>query len=81
MNYAGKSMPKLSGFKCEECPSTKTDPRVNGWFRARAADGAFEIRRWDGDPFPDDVELYLCSESCAAKAMSKAIGAGQGGKT
>lgn len=41
----------------------------------------FRIARWDNfGPAKDtdaSIELHLCSESCAAKAMSKAIGAGQ----
>ena len=74
-------MAELRTFKCDECPAIKKD--VNGWFMYRRAPGEFHIFQWDiamesMAHIPTGiVPGHLCSESCAAKAMSKAIGAGQ----
>jgi hypothetical protein len=50
----------------------------NHWFRAVHARGRFEIVPWSGELIGkrlDDIDQHLCSESCASKAMSRAIGA------
>ena len=77
-------MAELNTFRCDECPAIRKE--TNHWFKAIAAPGYVFLRKWDCGLLteirdlqmrPGAIELHLCSESCAAKAMSKAIGAGQ----
>lgn len=73
---------ELNTYKCDECPAIRKE--ANHWFKMTIIANAIIIQRWDmpeleGIPRnpTHDKRLHLCSESCAAKAMSKAIGAGQ----
>lgn len=73
---------------CDECGRAKAEG--NHWFRAILEPARlFFIVPWDEDlkrnedgfdfplskPTKVEAEIHLCSESCAVKAMSKAIGA------
>jgi hypothetical protein len=72
-------MAELRTFTCDECGITKG--KTNHWFMAKVWPriNSFSIERWnEGVTARRSARvLHLCSESCAAKAMSKAIGAGQ----
>ena len=72
-------MSEVKTYRCNgpNCKNIKND--ANHWFRAASTrPGYFIIARWSEDLILANgaEELHLCSESCAAKVMSKAIGAG-----
>jgi hypothetical protein len=60
-------------YKCDECGVLKGES--NHWWRARFSKGLFTIRAWGSVTNETKGEFHLCSESCASKAMSRAIGA------
>lgn len=78
-------MAELRTYACdaENCKAIKKVGEP-GWFIAYVKEGLFLIL-----PFEDDHQfareyhiggtsaMHLCSESCAVKAMSRAIGAGK----
>lgn len=70
---------KVDSFKCDGPNCKNVKGPNNHWFRAKWAGGEFHITLWD-QPFPELLiglaEAHVCSESCAAKLMSKVIGAG-----
>lgn len=76
-------MAEFKTYVCDECGVEKRE--ANHWFKAYPwHSGHFEIARWDANcvaphdaPLVERIALHLCSEQCAAKAMSKAIGAGK----
>ena len=69
---------KFDGVKCDQCGALKKD--TNHWFTAfvDAPSKRFLIVVTDdnSESMRYTHKLDLCSESCAAKAMSIAIGAG-----
>lgn len=79
-------MAELHTVTCDQCGVTKGE--ANHWFKAVAWEvGHFEIMHFNKPLLatlkeqPEHVTyaeiLHLCSEQCAAKAMSKAIGSGK----
>lgn len=80
---------------CDECGRSKGD--ANHWFRAILIPGRLFIivpwhlsldSRWIselGEQSPDFnahmEEMHLCSESCAVKAMAKAVGSTSTGES
>ena len=74
-------MAEVSTQSCDECGILRKD--ANHWFRAFVRPGVFTITGWDEQRVKfvelrgsGGKEMHLCSESCAVKAMCKAIGAG-----
>ena len=73
-------MANVNTQSCDECGILRKE--ANHWFRAVAQLGMFTIAPWNNEtmlaPRLDwgGKVLHLCSESCAVKAMCKAIGAG-----
>ncbi len=71
----------VNTVSCDECGAVRGE--ANHWFRALvftfSGGRKFIIQEWQVELTPPsgDTELHLCSEQCAAKAMSKAIGAGK----
>jgi len=63
---------------CDECGVLRKE--ANHWFRAVVQAGMFTIAPWGNqlvlEPRADwgGKVLHLCSESCAVKAMCRAIG-------
>jgi hypothetical protein len=68
---------KFDGVKCDECGAIKKD--VNHWFIAIGTAERFTVTLPETSGYlqlgPGERALDLCSESCASKAMSRAIGA------
>lgn len=72
-------MAQLNTVTCDECGALKRE--ANHWFKAIASK---ELHRFEICPFREELtgypengkrELDLCSESCAVKVMSRAMGA------
>lgn len=77
-------MAELRTYRCDVCPAVMKEGEV-GWYRAFSDPDAsiFIITGWDTDLTTDEIHFiadqeqkHLCSESCAAKLMSRAIGSG-----
>lgn len=68
-------MAQLNTVTCDVCGTVKH--KANHWFKATQGPGRFTVAQWDANYYSlsDSPEIHLCSESCASKAMSKAIGA------
>jgi hypothetical protein len=75
-------MSDVNTQKCDECGILKRE--VNNWYHAATIPGQFIITSWDRQSLltilkpcleNSDIKILdICSESCAVKAMSKAIG-------
>lgn len=67
-------MSEIKTQSCDECGILRE--RENHWLKAAVCPGAFMVMRTDRvfEPWPNAKILDLCSESCAVKAMCKAIG-------
>ena len=72
---------KVDSFKCDGPGCSNLKGAANHWFRVKVSTGEFHIVKWNESGTChfqeiDIQEFHVCSESCAAKLMSKAIGAG-----
>lgn len=72
-------MADVNTQSCDECGILRKE--ANHWFRALVQGGMFTIAPWSNQlffgtaKFAESKVLHLCSESCAVKAMCRAIGA------
>jgi len=77
-------MAELNTQTCDVCGTIRRD--ANHWFHAGVVkvtnlsrkSWQFVIAPWEGWLPAETVDhMHLCSENCAAKAMSKVIGSGK----
>jgi|HubBroStandDraft_4_1064222.scaffolds.fasta_scaffold08768_2 hypothetical protein len=71
-------MAEVNTFRCDGPGCDKVKGDSNHWFRIRMTPSEFHLRAWDAEPIAylmGVAELHACSEGCATKLLSNAIGA------
>lgn len=60
----------FSGQRCDQCDRVKGE--ANGWWLIdKNQIGMFVLRPWDKDLATTERYYHICSENCAAKALSQ----------
>jgi len=59
-------------YRCDYCQKPKGES--NHWWLRDTMVGLFVLSRWDEAEAAGDGREHICSESCAAKALSKWMG-------
>jgi hypothetical protein len=71
-------MAEVNTFRCDGPGCDKVKGQSNHWFIVRRALGEFHLWAWDAPQQPPVMTgirpEHYCSELCAAKALSSAIG-------
>jgi len=60
---------KVQSHRCDYCSKLKGES--NRWWLGRPDSGHFTLAFWDATLADADGYEHICSESCAAKALSK----------
>ena len=58
-----------SPYRCDYCSNLKGD--TNHWWLRPPDRHSFTVQRWDAILADSEGYEHICSESCAAKALSK----------